>query len=89
MRPLPPFLRDLSLSGDCHRDACGLAFSVVELVLRRSVGCSVGCNPELASYPFRNAVLLDLNLDEPVIARLLLLSGLLGYARGVLRLAVG
>ena len=84
-----PLVRDLSLSGDCHRDAYGLAFSVVERVLRRSVGGSVGCNPELASYPFRNAVLLDFNLDEPVIARLLLFAGLLGYARGVLRLAVG
>ena len=84
-----PLVRDLSLSGDCHRDAYGLTFGIVERVLGLTVGCCISGNPVFAAYPFGYAVLLDLDFDEPVIANLLLLARLLGYARSVLRCAVG
>lgn len=73
---------------DGHRDACGCAFSVVERVLRRSVGLCVSGYPELLSYPGGFAILLHLDFDLPVVTDFVLLARQLGNARGVLRLAV-
>jgi hypothetical protein len=79
----------LSLGCDGYLDTYGITFGIVERIFRLSVGYCVGSNPELLSYPVGYTVLLNLDLDEPVIAGLFLLTCLLGYTSRVDCLTVG
>lgn len=79
----------LSLGCDGYLNTYGIAFGIVERIFRLSVGYCVGSNPELLSYPVGYTVLLNLDLDEPVIAGLFLLTCLLGYTSRVDCLTVG